>query len=246
MMWTFTDAKNLEEAIFNLKLKLAREIGLEEGMTVVDMGCGQGGFTAAVAKTVGAKGQVIAIDESDEYLAEFTARLDRYKVKDTVTFSRKDAANLKSVLSDEVAEMVVSYRLLEELRRPESMARIVKEMARIVKKAGKVCLTELSTKARNKAEEIYIRLHKESGDCFFSRDEIVNAMKNAKLTKIQTKIFDTNIWFSPELAKQDMGFAQVWFDDAAEKNLGSIIERCGMKYPALQTFSGIRPSVHFT
>jgi ubiquinone/menaquinone biosynthesis C-methylase UbiE len=244
-MWTFTDAKNLEEAIFSLKLKLAREIGVEEGMTVVDLGCGQGGFTAAVAKTVGANGQVFAVDDSDEYLAEFTARLDRYKVKDTVTFIQEDAANLKSVVS-EVAEMVVSYRLLEELRRPENMARIVKEMARIVKKAGKVCLTELSTKARNKAEEIYIRLHKESGDCFFGRDEIVEAMRNAKLTKIQTKIFDTNIWFSPELARQDMGFAQVWFDDAVEKSLGSLIERCGMKYPALQTFSGIRPSVHFT
>jgi hypothetical protein len=113
-------------------------------------------------------------------------------------------------------------------------------MARIVKKDGKVCLTELSTKARNKAEEIYIRLHKESGDCFFRPDEIVEAMKNAKLTKIQTKIVDTNIWFSPEVAKQDLGFAQVWFDEAVERSLGLLIERYGMKYPALQTFSGIK------
>jgi hypothetical protein len=136
--------------------------------------------------------------------------------------------------------MVVSYRLLEELRRPENMAKIVKEMARIVKKDGKVCLTELSTKARNKAEETYIRLHKESGDCVFNPDEIVEAMKNAKLARIQTKIFDTNIWFSPELAKQDLGFAQVWFDEAVEKSLGPLIERHGMKYPALQTFSGMK------
>jgi cyclopropane fatty-acyl-phospholipid synthase-like methyltransferase len=240
MMWTITDAKSLEDAIFNLKLKLARELGAKRGMTVVDVGCGQGGFTASVARTVGASGQVIAVDDSDEYLAEFTARLDRYKVKEKVTFVHKDAANLKSVVSDEVADMVVSYRLLEELRRRENMAKIVKEMARIVKKDGKVCLTELSTKARNKAEEIYIRLHKESGDCFFRPDEIVEAMKNAKLTKIQTKIVDTNIWFSPEVAKQDLGFAQVWFDEAVERSLGLLIERYGMKYPALQTFSGIK------
>lgn len=170
-----------------------------------------------MTKTVGASGQVIAVDDSDEHLAEFTARLDRYKVKEKVTFVHKDAVNLKSVVSDEVADMVVSYRLLEELRRPEKMAKIVKKMARIVKKTGKVCLTELSTKARNKAEEIYIRLHKESGDCFFSRDEIVEAMKNVKLTRIHVEIFDADIWFSPELAKQDLGFAQVWFDKTVEK-----------------------------
>lgn len=190
-------------------MKLTREIGVKEGATVVDIGCGQGGFTASVAKTVVAKGQVIAVDESDEYVAEFIARLDKYKVKDTVTFIQKDAANLKSVLSSEVADMVVSYRLLEELRRPENMVKIVKEMARIVKKDGNVCLTELSTKARNKAEETYIRLHKESGDTLFNPNETVEAMKNAKLTRIQTKIFNANIWFSPELARQDRGFAQV-------------------------------------
>lgn len=240
MMWTITDAKSLEDAIFNLKLKLAREIGVNEGMTVVDVGCGQGGFTASVAKTIGANGQVIAVDDSDEYLPEFTARLGRYNVKEKVTFVQKDAANLKSVISDEAADMVVSYRLIEELRRPESMTKIVEEMARIAKKDGKVCLTELSTKTRNRAEETYVRLHKESGDCFFSPREIVEAMKNAKLTKIQRKIFNTNIWFSPELARQDLGFAQVWFDETVEKSLGPLIEKYGMKYPALQTFSGIK------
>ncbi|MGA2768125.1 MAG: class I SAM-dependent methyltransferase [Candidatus Bathyarchaeia archaeon] len=240
MMWTITNSKSLEDAIFNLKLKLAREIGAKRGMTVVDVGCGQGGFTASVARAVGASGQVTAVDDSDEHLEEFRARLDRYKVKEKVTLVKKDAADLKGVISNGVADMVVSYRLLEELRHPENMAKIVKEMARIVKKDGKVCLTELSTKARNKAEEIYIRLHKESGDCFFRPDEIVEAMKNAKLTKIQTKIVDTNIWFSPEVAKQDLGFAQVWFDEAVERSLGLLIERYGMKYPALQTFSGIK------
>jgi ubiquinone/menaquinone biosynthesis C-methylase UbiE len=240
MMWTITDAKRLEDAIFNLKLKLARKIGVKKGMTVVDMGCGQGGFTASLAKAVHADGKVIAVDDSDEYLREFTARLDKYKVKETVTFLQKDAANLKSVIPNDVADMAVSYRLLEELRHPENMAKIVEEMARIVKKDGKICLTELSTKAKNKAEETYIRLHKESGDCFFSPDEIVEAMKNAKLAKTQVKILNANIWFSPELARQDLGFAQVWFDEVVEKSLGPLIERYGMKYPALQVFSGIK------
>ena len=67
-------------------MKLAKEIGEKEGATVVDIGCGQGGFTASVAKTVGARRRVIAVDDSDEYLAEFNARLDTYNAKERVTF----------------------------------------------------------------------------------------------------------------------------------------------------------------
>src|SRR5208337_5351102 len=115
-MWTISDAKSLEDAIFELKLKLAWEIGVRRGMTVVDMGCGQGGFTASVAKTVGAEGHVIAIDDSEEYLEEFTARLERYDVKEIVNLVLGDATNLKGCMPDEVADMVVSYRFLGELR----------------------------------------------------------------------------------------------------------------------------------
>jgi ubiquinone/menaquinone biosynthesis C-methylase UbiE len=244
-MWAITDVRDLEDAIFKLKLKLAKLIGVRRGMTVVDVGCGQGGFTASLAKTIGAKGRVIAVDDSGEYLSEFGARLDTYRVRERVTFIQKDAANLRRILPDEAADMVVSYRLLEELRFPEKMDKIVKEMARIVKKGGNVGIIELCTKARNKAEETYIRLHQESGDCFFRPDEIIAAMRNAKLARIQTRIFETNIWFSPELAKQDLGFAQVWFDKAVEKSLGPSIEKYGMKYPQLQAFLGVKGLTRF-
>jgi ubiquinone/menaquinone biosynthesis C-methylase UbiE len=49
-----------------MKLKVALRIGIREGMTVVDVGCGQGGFTASLAKIVGAKGKILAVDVSDE------------------------------------------------------------------------------------------------------------------------------------------------------------------------------------
>jgi len=41
MGWNITDSKELEDAIFKLKLRLAQKIGVRQGMTVVDMGCGQ-------------------------------------------------------------------------------------------------------------------------------------------------------------------------------------------------------------
>jgi len=127
MGWNITDSEELEEAIFKLKLKLVQRIGVHRGMGVeraLDMGCGQGGFTASLALTVGKKGKVFAVDVSDEYLAEFMDRLNKHGVKNTVTFIQADAVNLKDVLSDESADVVASYRFLEELKQPKAMAGI--------------------------------------------------------------------------------------------------------------------------
>jgi cyclopropane fatty-acyl-phospholipid synthase-like methyltransferase len=241
MSWNITDSEALENAIFKLKLRLVQRIGVCQGMTVVDMGCGQGGFTASLAKTVGKKGKVLAVDVSDEYLAEFMDRLNKHGVKDMVTFIQADAVNLKDVLRDESADVVASYRLLEELKQPKAMVGIVKEMARIVKEGGgKIGIVELCTEPKNEAEEAYIRLHRESGDSLFEPSEIIEAMKAAKLADIHMEKVETNIWFSPDLAKQDLSHAQVWFDADVEKSLGKLIDKYGMKYPAFLTFSGVK------
>jgi len=208
---------------------------------VVDMGCGQGGFTASLAKTVGKKGKVLAVDVSDEYLAEFMDRLNKHGVEDVVTFIQADAVNLKNVLPNESADVVASYRLLEELKQPKAMAGIVKEMARIVKEGGgRIGIVELCTEPKNEAEEAYIRLHRESGDSLFEPPEIIEAMKVAKLADIRVEKVETDIWFSPDLAKQDLSHAQVWFDADVEKSLGKLIDKYGMKYPAFLTFSGVK------
>jgi cyclopropane fatty-acyl-phospholipid synthase-like methyltransferase len=240
MDWNITDSEKLEDIIFKMKLALAQKIGVCKGMTVVDMGCGQGGFTASLAKTVGKKGKVIAVDVSNEYLTEFTDRLNKHGVKDIVTFIQADAVNLRDILPNESAHLVASYRFLEELKQPEIMTEIVKEMARIVRHGGKIGIVELCTKPRNEAEEAYIRLHKESGDSLFEPHEIVHAMKAAKLADVQVKEVKTNIWISPDLAKQDLSHAQIWFDADVEKRLGKLIDRYGMKYPALLIFSSVK------
>jgi len=240
MGWNITGPEELEDAVLKLKLKLAQKIGVCAGMTVVDMGCGQGGFAVSLAKIVGDQGKVLAVDISDEYLAEFMNRLDKHGVMNIVTFIQGDAVNLKDALPDESADVVASYRFLEELKQPNTMPVIVKEMARIVKGGGRIGIVEMCTEPKNEAEEAYIRLHKESGDSLFEPPEIIEAMKAAKLADIRVEKVETDIWFSPDLAKQDLSHAQVWFDADVEKSLGKLINKYGMKYPAFFTFSGVK------
>jgi ubiquinone/menaquinone biosynthesis C-methylase UbiE len=118
------------------------------------------------------------------------------------------------------------------------MPKIAKAMVRLCRKGGKVCITEMSTQGRNNAEEVYIRLHKESGDCLFKSKEILDAMTESGLRAVHVKRFSTDIWFSPSLARQDLSFAQVWFDSKVEKSLGRLVGKYGMKYPEFLIFSG--------
>lgn len=241
MSWTITDSKTLEKAIFTLKLSIASRIGVRKGMIVVDVGCGQGGFTAALARTVGKNGKVVSVDVSDEYLAEFVGRLKGYNVENRVKFVHADGTNLKGIISDGVADLAGSFRLLEELKKCRDMPNVICEMIRITRDGGKICLVEMSTEAENKAEEAYIRLHKESGDCFFTREEIVEVMNRHGLVDVHVDEIDCDVWLSPDLAKQDLSHAQVWFDSDVARRLGSLIETHGMKYPKFLVFSGRKP-----
>jgi len=113
-------------------------------------------------------------------------------------------------------------------------------MVRIVKEGGRIGIVELCIEPKNEAEEAYIRLHRESGDSLFEQHEIIEAMKATKLTNVFVGKVETNIWFSPDPAKQDLSHAQVWFDADVEKSLGKLIDKHSMKYPAFLAFSGIK------
>jgi len=164
-----------------MKLKLAKKIGVQEGFTIVDLGCGPGhhppAFTVCLAELVGKNGRVLGVDISNEKMVEFYDEAKEFKVEERVSFVQGDAVNLRGVIEDDLADMVVSYRFLEEFMRPKDLSKVIKEMVRIVKPGGKVCILELSTNTRNEAEEIYIRLHRDWGDSFFEAMEIAEQMK---------------------------------------------------------------------
>jgi len=46
-----------------------RELGLRGGESILDLGCGLGQLTRAMARAAGAKGRVLGIDRSEEQLA---------------------------------------------------------------------------------------------------------------------------------------------------------------------------------
>ncbi|PJK16597.1 SAM-dependent methyltransferase [Chryseomicrobium excrementi] len=71
------------------RFQLAQSFGIEEGMTVLEIGCGQGDMTVVLADKVGASGHVTAIDiAGGDYGAPLTLEQSHQKIKQTVLGER--------------------------------------------------------------------------------------------------------------------------------------------------------------
>jgi FkbM family methyltransferase len=234
--------EKVEQKLHSMKMNLASQIGIREGMHVLDVGCGQGSFTTCIAKLVGEKGKVVAVDITDEYLKEMNENLDKHHVKHRVNFVKADATELSTALASQSFDVAVSYRLIEELTQPQKMPKIIMEMAKIVRQNGTVALIELSAETRNEAEENLIKLHRDIGDDYFPiPKEILEKMNNAGLTKVHVKTVETDIWYSPEVFLKGAGSQDEIWTELKKKIMEELwpsVKKQGMKYPPINLFIG--------
>jgi ubiquinone/menaquinone biosynthesis C-methylase UbiE len=61
--------------------EMLEQLDVKPGMTVCDMGCGDGYYTIELAKRVGPSGKVIAVDIQPEMLQELSRRCERGNLK---------------------------------------------------------------------------------------------------------------------------------------------------------------------
>ena len=61
--------------------EMLEQLDVQPGMTVCDMGCGDGYYTMELAKRVGPTGKVIAVDIQPEMLQELSRRCERNNLK---------------------------------------------------------------------------------------------------------------------------------------------------------------------
>jgi cyclopropane fatty-acyl-phospholipid synthase-like methyltransferase len=211
-------------------------------LQVLEVGAGQGSFTACIAKLVGETGKVVAVDITDVYIKEMNENLDKYNVRHLVTLVKADAAELSATLMPQSFDAAVSYRLIEELTQPRKLSRIIAEMTKSVRQDGTVALIELSTTTRNMAEENLIRLHRDiGGDYFPPPKEILQHMRNAGLTKARVKKMETSIWYSSAVFLEGVGGQdEIWpeFKEEIVEELWPSVKQYGMKYPPINMFLG--------
>jgi len=125
MMWMY----KLADLIWNPKRHI-KKIPLKEGMAVVDYGCGPGRYTIPVAKLVGQKGRVFAVD-----IHPLAIKVVKEKA------ARESLTNIEAILIDSYNTGIQSSSidlilLIDTLHMINDHKALFQEMHRLLKQNG--------------------------------------------------------------------------------------------------------------
>lgn len=119
---------------------LLRELGLEEGHVMADIGCGPGFFTLPAARIVGPEGRVFAADIQGEMLSTVKSRATEEGQSNVRVVKTSDT---EIPLPAESFDFVLMAFVLHEV---PQRARFLHRAARLLKRGGRLAILEWEKK----------------------------------------------------------------------------------------------------
>ena len=109
---------------------------VEEGHTVLDLGCGPGFFSLAMADMVGEKGRVISVDIQEEMLQILKDKSERAGLKSRITLHK---AQPDKIGISEMVNFALAFYMVHEV--PDKMS-FLSEVASHLKPNGRFLIVE--------------------------------------------------------------------------------------------------------
>jgi len=106
-----------------------REVGLKEGQTVLDFGCGEGHYAIPAAKLVGDGGKVYALDKDEKALHRLMRLIHDKKIKN-IEVLRGDS---KISLANSLVDFIVCYDVVHYVKDRKTLYR---ELHRVLRQKG--------------------------------------------------------------------------------------------------------------
>lgn len=125
MMWTF----NIVDLFWNPRRRIEK-FPLKEGMTVVDYGCGPGRYTIPIARLVGEKGKVFAIDIQPIAISTVSKKAAKERLRNIETILL-DSYNTR--IQEASIDLVL---LLDTIHMISDRKALFREIHRILKQDG--------------------------------------------------------------------------------------------------------------
>jgi len=120
--------------------QLIERSGIKKGMSVLDLGCGSGAFTPFIARTVGEKGKVYALDIQADMLKQLENKLSRPENRDIKNIKLIEGNAYELPFEDNSLDLVNMVTVLQEI---PDRNRALQEVKRVLKPGGFLAVTEL-------------------------------------------------------------------------------------------------------
>jgi len=130
---------------------------IQEGNTVIDMGCGPGYFTIDMAKMVGPEGRVIAVDIQAKMLERVRKKAKKHGVANRIDFH---TAGTDHIGLNQEADFILAYYMIHET---PDMKHMLGELKNLLKDGGKILTVEPKIHVSQTAFEKMIQIAESLG-----------------------------------------------------------------------------------
>jgi ubiquinone/menaquinone biosynthesis C-methylase UbiE len=113
--WT-KDYNHAERLLWQDPVRILSDIGLKEGDTFIDIGCGDGFFSIPAARMVGNRGLIYAIDASEEAIGSLNQKAGEFNNIRTLVAEAE-----QSVLCEHCADVVMMANVLHDFLDPAAV-----------------------------------------------------------------------------------------------------------------------------
>ena len=152
-------------------------LSLTPSTVFLDLGCGRGNYTIAVAESMGPQGKVYAVDAWREGLEELEERAAARALSNITTIH----ANLNEhiPLEEGIADVCFMATVLHDLLRESSGEVVMDEIKRVLKPGGRLCIIEFKKVEDGPGPPLGVRLSPEETEAFvtsfgFVKDQVAD------------------------------------------------------------------------
>ena len=184
---------------------LTRDMGLEKGDIVLDVGCGRGYFTIAATKC---SRRVIGLDAMNGmgrrgWWKNFRESVSELKLTRKIQALKAPAQSIP--LKDHSIDKAVAVHCVRNFQNQQVIQNALREMNRVLSKEGEMTIVENIPIAGNKAQEAHLAMYRckcnySSGDVYyFSQEELLRMFRDAGLRETHVEVVDYDLSATPPI-----------------------------------------------